>query len=791
VFQDLRYALRGLRRSPGFTAAAVLSLALGIGFNAAVYSVIRADVAPDPSVCDPGTVVHLESADPKGSRDEEISLAEFLTYRDRAASFESLAALRFTRYSLTPPGGVPQYVVSEHVTLNYFPMLGIRPLIGRVFETGEDQPGRDRVIVIPYAFWQTHFSSDRGVIGKQVLLSGEPVTVIGILPETWHGGSRRIYLPLRLDAAGRNARNLAVIGRLRTGVRRETAQAETASIAHRLEIERPETNRGWTMHVMADDHRLAQWLKRNESTRLLATLFGAVAFVLLIACVNVAGLLLARGAVRRKEIATRRALGASRARIVRQWLTESLVLGLLAAGPALLLALDSRDFVARMWDIRITSGGDAAMAGAVALATLASVLLFGVIPAWQASASDEIAMHTGRTAHPRALRLRNVLIVGEITLALLLLSGAGLAIRSFSALSGLSPGFDTRHLVAIRYHFVDRKYADDDRKAAFFRQAAERALALPGVRGAAWVWGAPVVNAIDRFRIRFDGAPPFAGRDDWPRVGYRRVSADFFRVLGLPLLAGRDFTASDTAKVIINEPMARRYFAGRNPIGQRLAMDQKPEHWSEVIGVVPPMITDDLRSVAAPVPEVIEVAAVPSEGPWLLVRTAADPETLVEPLRRAVASVDPDTPVANVQLLDRALLENIQPQRSLAGLLGVFAAMALILAMIGVYGVMSYFVTQRTHEVGVRIALGAQSRDILRLVLGRSGWLTAAGVTLGLVLSVATERVIGGLFFGVSPTDPATLLGAAVVLAAVALLAGAVPARRATRVDPIRALRTE
>jgi putative ABC transport system permease protein len=781
---DLRYALRGLRRSPGFAAAAICSLALGIGLNSAVFIVVRASLFPDPGFRDPAEVVQFPASASNGDHGAHYSWAEVRAYRDGATAFQDLAVRRFARFSLAVPGESASYVVADLVTPNYFRLLGVRPMLGRDFQSGDDA-----AILIPYTLWRSQFGGDPQVIGKTALLTGRPVTIIGVLPENWRGGFRRIFVPLGAEVLARTT-DLEVIARLRRGVSMEAAKAQVAAISRRLEEQFPNTNRGWTASLVPEGPVFRERLQ-EERGRLLAMLFAAVGFVLLIACVNIAALLLARAAVRRKELALRRALGATRGRIVRQWLIESLLLAFFAGVAGLLLAHDGGLVIARLWKIELPANAEAGLAAFVSIATLLSSLLFGVIPAWQAAASDALALHTGRNVHPGAMRLRSALIVGEISLALPLLVGAGLAVRSFAALSRIDPGFDPHHLLAMRIQFVDPKFKDDRRKAAYFREVIDRVSGQPGVRAAAWVDHAPAINSGSRVHLRLEGDPPFSNGSHLPIVNLHEGTSGFLSAMGLSIRRGRDFSPQDSNKVLVNEAFARRFFPGRDPIGKRIATDAENQDWHEIIGVAPSIIEDDIRSMVQPEPEVIAMEAVPSSGPWLLVRTAGDPGLVVSGLRHALASVDRDTPEANLQMLDQVLPDTIAPQRSLAGILAGFACLALVLAVVGIYGVMSYFVVQRSRDVGIRVALGAQPRDILNLVLGRSLRLAAAGVAIGCAISFALERVLAGLFFGVSASDPLNFAGAGLLLTLVAILAAAIPARRAIRLDPIDTLRSE
>jgi predicted permease len=749
---------------------AILSLALGIGFNSAVFHVVRAELFPDPGVRDPGTLVELETTSTGGDRDTTAFSPATFRRLTTVSSFEALAARQFARFSLGTQEQASFYVVADRVTPNYFGMVGVKPIIGRDF-----LPGDEHVIILPYPVWKNHFGGEASVAGRTLLLTGEPVTVIGVLPENWQGGFRRIYLPLDLRTAG-TARNLEITARLKRGVSLAAARDELRAIAAGDSDLRP----GWTIGAGPAVRTLRQRLS-DDKNRLLAAMFGAVSFVFLIACVNVANLLLARAATRQKEIALRRALGAGRSRIVRQSLAECLILAALSGAVAASFYAFTKDLMDRLWNLDPLSHGDMTAAGFILIAALIAVMIFGVVPTWHMSASEDLALLAARTSPPGAMRLRNLLVVCEIALSLVLLTGAGLSFRSLLNFYKLGPGFDTRRLVAVRYQFVERKYADPRIRADFYRRSAVDAAAVPGVAAAAWTGAAPLYNTPDTIHLRQDGNPA---------VQYRAVTRDYFRAMGLHLLAGRDFAPGDTGKVIVNESMARRFFSGRNPIGQRVAYEDDPAGSShEIIGVAPAVAGEDLRDMAHPDPEVTEYNDL--SGTWLLVRTVANPRHVIPALQQVIAAIDPTTPVANEQILDETLQRLRTPQQSLAAILAIFAGVSLVLALLGVYGVLSYLVTQRRKDVGIRMALGARPADILRLILNRGIALAAAGIGAGVAGSLALGRVLSGILFGVPPTDFVTLAAASLSLAAVSLAAAAIPARRATKLDPTATLRAE
>ncbi len=769
MLQDFRYAFRGLRRSPAFTCAAVLSLALGIGFNSAVFRLVRIELFPDPGVREPGSLIELGTTNLQGDHENEgFSPASFRRVAS-AASLEGAAVRQFARFSLGAPGDSSSYVVADRVSVNYFGLLGVKPMLGRDF-----LPGDGHAIILPYPFWKNRLAGDRSIAGKTLLLTGEPVTVIGVLPENWQGGSRRIYLPLDLRAV--TTKDLAIVARLKRGVSPAAAQAELRARANGD----PDIRPGWSITAGPAVRTLHQRLD-NEKNRLLVAMFAAVGLVLLIACVNVANLLLARGAARRKEIAMRRAIGAGRARIARQSLAECLALAAIASVVAALFYTFAGDAMVHFWEIEPQSSADLATIAFIPAAALVCVLVFGIVPAWRLSASGDFIGLTTRTLPPSAMGLRNLLVVSEIALSLVLLTGAGLAFRSLLNFSKLSPGFDTHHVLAVRYQFIEKKYADDRLKAEFNRRTAEEVATIPGVAAAAWSGGAPLYITPDSVHLRQDGNPA---------VLYHLVTRDYIRALGLHLLAGGDFAAGDSGKVIINEPLAQRFFGDRNPVGQYIAFETDPPGVGhEIIGVAPPVAGEYLRDMAHPDPEAIVYNDL--GGSWLIVRAAIDPSSVLQALRRTIAAIDPVTPVANVQILDDVLQQQLAPQQSLAGILVIFAVAAMVLAVIGVYGVMSYVVTERSRDLGIRMALGARAEDILRLILSRGARLAAGGIAVGAAASIVLGRFFAGVLFGVPPVDFVSMAAASLLLGTIALAAAAIPAHRATRLDPVSTIRAE
>ena len=801
LLQDIRYGLRSLRQSPGLTLVAVLALGLGIGAVSAIFSVIDAALLRPLPFHDPARLMLVMESNPsKGFAFFAISPANYLDYRDQNRVFERLAAFENRPLILTGAGD-PAKVTGARVAAGFIEALGVAPYLGRPFLAEEDKPGAGRVAILGHGLWQRRFGSDPALVGRTVTLGGVPHTVVGVMPPRFtFPNQSEIWIPMALgddETGSRGAHYLVAIARLKPDVPVDRARADMSSIASRLQSQYPDSNTGWTARVEPLAERVV-----GDARPALMVLLAAVAFVLLIACANVAGLLLARATARQREFAIRSALGAGRARLVRQLLTESLLLGLLGGAVGLLLAMWGTDLLAAAAPPGIPRVSEVQVDGRVLLFTLGlSVLtgiVFGLAPALQGSKTDlnEALKEGGRGGGgggPRRSRARAVLVVAEVALALVLLAGAGLMLRSFERLQAIDPGFDPASVLVVDLELPEGRYGEPARRAAFFATALERLAALPGVRKAGGVLPLPLSG--DNYFLSFgiEGRP--VADADRPSAAYYVASPGYLRALDIRLLRGRDFSDSDREGAprvaLINDTMARRFWPGEDPVGRRIVIDNGPrDRYREIIGVVEDVRHDDLTGEARP--QMYEpYLQVPHPSMSLVLRTAGDPEGLAEAARRAILALDKDQPVSRAVPMERLVAESIAQSRYSMMLLGAFAAVALGLATIGIYGLLSHAVAQRTHEIGIRMALGARRRDVLTLVVLSGMGLTSLGVVLGLAGALALTRLMAGLLYGISPTDPLTLGAVSLLLGMVALMACVIPARRATRIDPMSALRCE
>jgi predicted permease len=804
LMQDLRYGLRMLAKSPGFTAIAVLALALGIGANSAIFSVVNTVLLrPLPYKSPEQLMMVWEDATHLGFPLNTPAPANFIDWREQNTVFDSMAAMAHRSFNLTG-AGEPERFDGRRVSANLFNLLGVEPVLGRTFLQEEDQPGA-RVVILSYGVWQRRFGGDPAIIGRPLTLDGESYTVVGVMPRTvqlptlegWHD---QLWVPMAFDseeAALRGSHYLEVIARLKPGMTQQQAQAEMNTIAARLEQQYPETNTRTGARVQSLHDRLVGNIKPA-----LLVLLGAVGFVLLIACANVANLLLARAAVRQKEIALRLALGASRSRLTRQFLTESVLLAGIGGAAGLVLSFIGLRVLQAFIPASVAQAQTISMDVKVLLFTgavsLLTGLIFGLAPASQASHSNlnDTLKESGRdaAASRRGNRIRSALVVSEVAVSFLLLIGAGLLISSFVNLLRLDPGYRAENLLTAKIVLPDTKYPDRERRVAFFSELLRRVHALPGVESAAAASNLPLTYHGDSMPIGIEGRedpPP----DQRPDVIYRTVSPGYFHTMGIRVVQGRDFTAQDHSDapraVVISEKTARYFWPGENPIGKRLkpgsATSDGP--WREVVGVVADVRQNDFA--AEPKMQMyFSYEQVISLTPnALVVRTLVDPLSLATTVRNAVWSIDKDQPVSDIRTMEEIVSSAVARQRFSTMLLGVFAALALVLAAVGIYGVMSYSVAQRTREIGIRIALGAQRGDVLKMTVFSGLKLVFAGVAIGILAALVVTRVMASLLFGISATDPVTFASIAVVLVSVAAFASYIPARRATRIDPMLALR--
>jgi predicted permease len=810
LWQDLRYGVRVLIKNPGFTLIAVLTLALGIGANTAIFSVVNGALLRALPYRDPAGLVMVWANRPQlqaqlGLEDFPVTAADFVDWRDQNQVFEQMAAMRPQSLNLTG-SGEPEVLVGVRASASLFSLLGVRAVIGRAFLPDEDKAGAHRVVMLSHGLWQRRWAGSAEIIGQTIRLDNDAYTVIGVLPPGFNYprkgefpayfesfGKFDLYLPIAFTPAELNNRDrgyLAVLARLRPSVSIARAQAEMDAIARRLTEQYPQTNtdKGVRLEPL---HRQVV----GKARKALLVLLGAVGCLLLLACANVANLSLSRAAGRASEIAIRAALGAGRGRIVRQMLTESLMIALAGGALGLWLAwwgvklapAISPDYLPRADDIRL----DTSVAGFTFIVSLLTGIMFGLLPALQASRLDinETLKEGGRNAADGPRRhLRSFLVVGEVALAFVLLVSAGLLLKSFVRLVGVDPGLDPQRVLTMDILLPRAKYAGVER-AAFFQRALERVRTLPGVEAAGAVSPLPLSGAHSSTAFSIEGRPPSPGQTI--QAGRRWASPDYFKTLRIPLRTGRLFGESDGAEatpvVVINESLARQYFANENPLGKRLAFDST---WREIVGVAKDVKYSGLEDEAGP-EFYLPMAQVPAVFMTLVVRASGDPAPMAPAVRAQIWAVDKDQPVSNIRTMEQLLANSVAPRRFNLLLLGAFALAGLTLAGIGLYGALSYTVAQRTREIGVRMALGAQTSDALRLVIGEGMKLALIGALLGLGGALALTRLMKTLLFEVSATDPLTFIVIAAVLIIVALLACYIPARRATKVDPIVALRYE
>jgi putative ABC transport system permease protein len=803
LWQDLRFGWRMLLKQPGFTVVAVITLALGIGANTAIFSVVNAVLLRPLPYPDSEQLawVWLDNRR-EGIHEDITSYPNFVDWRDQNRVFEGMAGVRDAQFNLTGVGE-PEELRGSNVSANFFDLMRLKPALGRGFTAEEEQEGRDGVVVLGHGLWQRRFGGEQKLLGQTISLNGRSFTVVGIMPPGFQFPAKvELWKPLAPDAQTRGARGafwLPVIGRLKPGVTRAQAQTEMDLVATRLEQQYRQALEGYGVNVVLMHEQLVGRMRTA-----LQVLLGAVGCVLLIACANVANLLLARAAARQKEMALRAAMGAGRKRMVRQLLTESLLLSVVGAVAGVLLAVLGLKALLALAppDLpRVESIGiDRTVLLFTAALSLLVGVLFGLAPARQASKLDlnEVLKEGGRSQSGGSggQRTRMVLVVSEIALALVLLIGAGLLLKSSWRLQQVNPGFNPDHVLKGRVIPPRAKYQDAASVTNFYQQLLERLRALPGVQGAEATTSVLMKRVHNSGMFVIEGRPvePTGQR---PELPLDSVTPGYFRLLGIPLLKGRVFDDRDTREsqrvVIINETMARRFWPNEDPLGKRFqfgdrANPQAP--WLTIAGVVADTKRQGLDANVR-IECFLPHAQSPARAMELVVRTGDNPLALARTVREAVWSLDKDLPLSEIQTVEQMFGERTAPRRFNLLLFGVFAAVALVLAAVGIYGVMSYTVAQRTHELGIRLALGAQSRDVLRLILGKGLALALLGVTLGLLAAYGLTRWLATLLYGVSATDTLTFALIAALLLGVALLACFIPARRATKVDPIVALRCE
>ena len=807
LLQDVRYAVRVLLKKPGFTFVAVLTLALGIGANAAIFTAVDAALLRPFPYKNPAALVHVWQTSPQSEFSEhEAAYPDYLDWRAQNSAFEELAGYNLNA-AIYSGQGQPEFIRTTRVTSSFFPLLGVEAYLGRTFREGEDQPGVPRVVMLSYSFWQQRFGSDPNVIGQSIILNDSNHEIVGVLPSGFHfakAGTPDVWQSLQpqpYQVARRNLFWLNVIGRLKPTASIEQAQQNLAAIVSNIEQQYSNSHTGEGIRVAALRDELVGNVKP-----LLLVLLGAVSFVLLIACANVANLLLARAAARRKEIAIRLAMGASRWRLIQQLLTESLLLALAGGALGLLVA---------QWIIELLLAGipasvmlnmpylatlkiDLRVVGfTFAVATLTGVL-FGLAPALHSSKPDlSEALKEGRTSGGAIRgRLRGLLVVSEIALAMMLLTGAGLMMKSFYRLLNVDPGFRTNNLLTLQVVLPGNKYNDASRALAFHQQMLTNLERLPGASGAATTDILPLSGGGNTASFNIEGQPaPLP--DAKMEANVRTVSANYFKVMGLPLIAGRSFNEHEDPNgpvtLVINRTLAERLFPQQSAIGQHVIFGFDPQrHPREIVGVVG---DENVTALDARITPIIYFNYAQDSGVFIsiVVRTSSDSANLISAARSEIRALEPDATIF-AEMPMTALIAGSPStflRRYPALLIGAFAAVAVLLAMLGIYGVLSYAVTQRTHEIGIRMALGAARRDVLQLIVGQSLRFALTGITLGLAGAFALTRLLASLLYGVSATDPLTFAATALALAAMALAAGFVPAHRATKVDPMVALRYE
>ena len=800
---DLRFAFRTLFKNRGFAAVAILTLALGTGATSAIFSFVYAVVLRPLPFPEPDRLMSVREH--RNGRDMSLTAPDYLDWRASARSFEQLAAGAGTTVNLTGRGE-PERVPAARVSANYFEALGIPPSQGRSFRWSDEPHGAPRIVVLGDALWRRRFGADPGIVGRSIEINGEPHIVVGIMPPqlTLRSTGAQLWRPLNLtprELQSTGAHFLAVTGRLRRGVTAAQAETELKTIAKRLEQIRPQSNQNVTARVV-DLHESVVTQVADAAT----VLMGAVSFVLLIACANVANLLLARASGRQHEIGVRVALGASRRRIARQLLTESAVIGILGGAVGLVIAYWSADALKAVLPedlprVQQTRVDGVVLAFTLVVSVLAS-LLFGVAPALQASRPNLQALREeSRGSVGSRRRLGSVIVAGEIAVALVLLVAAGLLLRSFVRLHRVELGFNSTNLLTVRMALPEARYGTAAQTASFYEALTDRVRRQPGISSAAVASHAPLAGGGFNISMMIDGRPRPARIEDQPMVFLRFVSPGYFSTLGVRLTRGRDFEGGDRANTpavaIVNQTAVRRYWPNEDPIGQRFRLDDDREGTTEVVGVVADVKHFGLSQSTEPEIFVPLPQTTAMHWRWLqrsmivLARTSGAPEAAAETIRQTVWTLDNQLPVYNLRSMDQLRAEATGDERVGLALVGIFATIALVLAAIGVYGLMAFMVGERSREIGIRLALGANTGDVLRMVLLDGARLTGAGVVIGLMAAFGLTRVMQSLLFETPPTDPATFATFATVIAIAALLACFVPARRATRVDPVTALRAQ
>jgi putative ABC transport system permease protein len=810
LLNDFRFGVRMLRKAPGFTAVAVLVLALGIGANTAIFSVVNAVLLRPLPFREAERLVQVWHVPPAksfpGMTQFSVSPANYLDWEKQNHVFEQMAIYRFLLYSLTGTGE-PESVSAVGASPDFFSVLKVQPLLGRFFLPEENQAGRGHVVVLSQTFWQTHFASDPNIIGRKISLDNQSYDIVGVIPSKLvfpiSGDPKtqtQLWTPLAwtdADRAVRGNHNYKVIARLKPGADVKRAGAEMSTISTRLEQEYPGDDKGWGAKVVALHDDLV-----GDVRPALLVLLGAVGFVLLIACANVANLVLVKTLARQKEIAIRTALGASSIRVARQILSETLLLAFTGGVLGLVFAHFGVKLIVAFLAGSLPRTTDIEVDGWVLVFTLTVSLLTGVaaglVPAVRASKgnlNDSLKQGLGRTdADSGGSSTRSVLVVSEVALSLVLLIGAGLMIRSLSRLRSLDPGFDSHNVLTMSIALSPTRYEKPVQQAAFYDQLLQRVRSVPGVASAGAIDSLPLGGGGSTEPIAIEGHPALA-MSEQPEVAVRTVEPGYFETMRIPLLQGRAPASGDVADrpgvILISESMAKRFWPGENPIGKRLKLTFFPDQSREVVGVVGDVKENGLAVVEPVATLYMPALQQPTRFMSLVVRASSRPSALVAAISGAVHEVDREQPVLDVVSMDDILVDSVSHQRFNMLLLSAFSGLALLLAAIGIYSVLAYSVRRRMREIGVRMALGAQRGDILRMILGQGTRLALVGTGIGIAVSFGLTRLIANQLFGVTATDPVTFLSVAVLIVLVALAACYIPARRAMRVDPVTALRYE
>lgn len=791
--QDIQYGIRALVKRPAFTVLLVLILALGIGANTAMFSTINSILLRELPFKDPAQLVTVwETIPQKGIDKATVSAPTFARWQTQNTVFEQMALYDVDTHVLTN-AGEPERIPSAQVSPNFFSVLGVQAIYGRTFSPDENQPGRDHVVMLSHSLWQRRFNSDQTVIGRNIVLSNLNYTVVGILPQDFQFiDQAELWSPLSAEDERQNCDSchfFTVIARLKKDQSLERAVVEMTVLMD----QQPQEPKGVNIVTLGD--HLVAGVRRS-----LLILLATVTFVLLIACINVANLLLARTGERQKEFAVRAAMGATRLRLIRQLIIESVIIALLGGVFGLALARWGMGVISALIPQGVLHDRivlDLRVLGFTFLLSLLTGVVFGLIPAIKASKvefnellKDSTRGSTGGVHHAY---LRRLTIISEVALSLLLLIGAGLMIKSFRLLQHTSPGFNPDNLLTARVFLNTDDYPETQQKAAFFHQALDQLQIIPGVQSVGATTALPLSGSSNNFRFSVDGQVASASAEK-PQAQYRAISPDYFRTMGIPLIKGREFTDRDEANapgvVVINETMARRIFPDGEALGKHLTITYGKPVPREIVGIVGDAKHLRLNEAAKP-----EMYVPYLQNPWssmtFVVRTSIPPDEIIPTVRQQIWSVNKNQPIDKILTMNQILYDSVAQPRLSAFLLGVFAALAFLLSAVGIFGVMSYLVSQRTHEMGIRMALGASSADIFKLVIKQGMTNVLFGIALGLILSLIATRILTGLLYGISATDPVTIVQASLLLAVTALLACLIPARQATRSDPLTALRTE